>query len=130
MYLIVYGVMETMAGWLATIGEAGHAAAVGYAFKNSMLLGLPLPNHVLFLVFLSQQHGRVPGAWVVACCPSRCTCATTGAVPALMAVPLNVLVLVFGDVPSVKVLAGTAIAMGVLQVGVSRQQRKAGRNIM
>ena len=47
-----------------------------------------------------------------------------------MALPLDLLVLVFGDVPSVRVLAGTAIAMGVLQVGVSRQQRKAGRNIM
>lgn len=65
LYLVVYGAMETLAGWLATIGEAGHAAAVGYAFKNSILLGLPLPNHALFLVFLSQQHGRVPGVLTV-----------------------------------------------------------------
>lgn len=65
LYLIMYGVMETLAGWLATMGEAGHAAAVAYAFKNSMLLGLPLPNHVLFLVFLSQQHGRLPGGWML-----------------------------------------------------------------
>lgn len=70
-----------------------------------------------------QVGGCCSGTWC-----DRVPC--IGAVPALMAVPLNVLVLAFGDVPSVKVLAGTAIAMGVLQVGVSRQQRKAGRSVM
>ncbi len=142
LYLIAYGAVETLAGWVSTMGETGHASAAGFVFKNSMLLGLPIPNHVLFLVFLSRQHNKIAGLvllwwWCTVyrvhgvCVSSGAQSPTpTGAVPAFLAAPLNMLVLLLGDVQSVKVLAGTGAVMGVVQVFVSRQRRKVGRSVM